>query len=73
MIPACKNHQRYATTCKYLHNSLVLLHREAQLINMVLPGVLFLQQIHAFLQLLEGLLQLEALPMQLVQHLHVCN
>ncbi len=36
---------------------------------MILPGVLFLQAIHAFLQLLCGLLQLEAAPMQLVADL----
>ena len=36
---------------------------------MILPGVLFLQAVHALLQLLCRLLQLEAAPMQLVANL----
>ncbi len=61
----------HGSTHMYLHDSLVLLNMDAQLIDMALPSVLLLQQIHAVLQLFERLLQLEALPMHLVQHLHV--
>ena len=54
-----------------LDDSLVLLHWGTQLLKMVLPGMLLLQQVHMVLQLLERPLQLEALPNQLVQHLQV--
>ena len=48
---------------------LVLLHVPSEVSLVVAPGVLLFQQVHAILQFAKGLLQLEALHLQLVDHL----
>lgn len=65
--------REYGSTCAYLHGNLVLLHGATQPAHMLLPSVLAFQQAHTALQLLNGLLQLEALPGNFVQYLHVRN
>jgi len=54
---------------RHLDCCLMQFYETGELCSVILPGMLFLQAIHAFLQLLCRLLQLEAAPMQLVADL----